>query len=324
MSRTWTRWLVHRVDGDSLGGDMMLIRWHACAAKWILSIIAILLLVGSLARTAPVRGEDAMWTGEPTARSGQGRLPDPPEAPKTPREITKTRGGRIVAVPNPDVVLRVFGEGDCSTLAIEGAIERTKAATGVIEVEYRVDKTCAVVDVQVREVDQTTFRRTNGFGDRPVAITEARRAAPGSLGATAITYGNYVHSSQTVQDIINIDIAKLQYHTDRNWNGACTWWQPDRWAGAYTGVWWNHPTNVWISEVLGIRCGSDWTRTGASATFHSDFLWCNFTASWQQMQLANWNYSNSVGGYGVYFWRNVGCPGTHAATAFWANINRYG
>jgi len=127
-----------------------------------------------------------------------------------------------------------------------------------------------------------------------------------------------------VQDVIFIDIAKVQYHTDRNWDYGCTWWQPDLWGTASTSVRWNHPEAVWIHDLLGTRCGGDWTRTGITGQFHSDFLWCNFKENWQRLYLYNYNYSRSDGYAGAYWVQNVTCPGTHMATRLWQNINRNG
>jgi hypothetical protein len=264
------------------------------------------------------------------AKTRAGTLVDPPKKPGL--SLTARRGDRVVRDRSVGLQLIISDEGDCNKVNVRSTLLQQKDQQDeVLELRYSFDDRCRVHIEGVREIDHARFRRQQGYGNtRERMLREASDRSSNSpraerLGSLAVTYGNYVHTSQTVQDVIFIDIAKLQYHTDRNWNGTCTWWRPDWWAQSSTSVRWNHPDGPpWIYYAGPTACGGSWTSVGVAANFHSDFLWCNFTAPWQRLQLAQHNYSRSDGAAGAWFWQNRACPGTHMATRLWVNIDRNG
>lgn len=244
----------------------------------------------------------------------------------TPAGAAPAAKQRVLADRNAGVQLTVSNEGDCNKVNVQTAILPTSKTDAVTEVVYDFDAKCNVTLRPTKLVDQTSFRKANGYGSTPAPLTRMATSTSeaGMLAAAAVNYGNYVHSSQTVQDVIAIDIARLQYHTDRNWNYSCSWWQPDRWAQSYSGVSWDHPETPTFGATGGTACNNAWTTTVASANFHSDWLWCNFTANWQKLSLTNTNYTRSDGTGGATWIQSRACPGTHMATRVWANTNRNG
>lgn len=68
-------------------------------------------------------------------------------------------------------------------------------------------------------------------------------------------------------------------------------------------------------DVILLTFKTDSAECAGSAKFHSDWLWCNFTADWQMLSLTNTNVSNRDGTYAVSFSKSRACPGTHMATA---------
>ncbi len=206
------------------------------------------------------------------------------------------------------VVLHVRDDGDCDNVSVEGFAEIPADDLAVLEVKYSTDEQCKVTLDSVTKTDQTN-----------IDLRTERSEGVGTV------YGNYLHTFQTVQDIVNIDIAKLQFDTNRNWDGSCSWWAdtppPAFYAAASTGVKWNHPYKPTIQDQVQRACGADWARAYGFAGFHSDFLWCNFKSEWQTIELAQWNYTRADGTGGVNWWQNRSCPGTHMATKIWQNTN---
>jgi hypothetical protein len=151
------------------------------------------------------------------------------------------------------------------------------------------------------------------------AVAEERRPSSSSSPAVATVYGNWIHTSQTMQDLVRIDIAKFQYHTERKWDGSSTWWGGDWWARSSTGRRWNHPTGNPVRLYMGGRGSA--TYTEAYGEFHSDFLWCNFQPG-QNFRMTNRNTSYNDGRYTGHFYQNRACAGTVMATRMWANTDR--
>lgn len=179
--------------------------------------------------------------------------------------------------------------------------ERVLDQEAVYSTEIFIDENCEV---------QTSTLVSRSNGRNPVR-TEA--GAAGGSQALLVNYGNIIQSSQTLQDIINIDISKFRYGHDRVWNGAQTYMKSGvRWKTADAGPSWNHVTGsyfdlqetAWAASARGIAHGD----------FHSDFLWCNLQPG-QNFTLKTTLTSHSDGGRSVAFTQSQTCSGTHMATA---------
>ena len=281
--------------------------------------------------------------------------PTPASAYVDPTGTTSTTGttqittgtSRVITAGASGVRVKVTDEGDCDRVQVETTLlPPTKARTLVTEARYSFDDHCRVTLNGTRTIDQATFRKTNNYtgktatatrgkaltttSGKALTVTSSKAAtttsgrAAATKAAAVVVYGNYAHTSQTVQDVVFIDIAKLQYHADRNWDRNCSWWRPDRWARSSTSVSWNHAEKPTFGTTGGTACNNAWTSTAASANFHSDWLWCNFTANWQKLSLTNTNFTRSDGTAGASWKQSRACPGTHMATRVWANTNRNG
>lgn len=53
-----------------------------------------------------------------------------------------------------------------------------------------------------------------------MAATSDAIAKTSSVAAASVIYDNVIHSSQTMQDVVNIDIAKYRYSHDRVWDNS--------------------------------------------------------------------------------------------------------
>lgn len=226
---------------------------------------------------------------------------------------------RMVREPITGSTVTIENEGDCNALRVV-VTDTTRTAS---QVDYDVDTNCMVTGIK------GTLPSPSTSAVSTIASTTSAAAASASpsqavtvrgVTAAAATSCNYIHSSQTVQDPVNIDIAKLRLHSNRCWDGSSTWMVSDVWAEASTSVSWNHVVGTpWFPRV---DWGAGTTATAVgSANFHSDWLWCNFTADWQVLSLTNTNVSNKDGTYTVSFSQSRACPGTHMATASKANSN---
>lgn len=140
-------------------------------------------------------------------------------------------------------------------------------------------------------------------------------------------YGNYVRSSQTLQDVFNVDIAKWKWTHDRVWDtvttktrfkvpGTCSSSPTGCWWGqSSTSVTWNHPRSANFATA-----DTAW-KTGTASSigfgeFHSDFLWCNHQPG-QNFRLTTEVKSWNPGGYDAKFTQSRTCSGTHMATSKW-------
>lgn len=204
---------------------------------------------------------------------------------------------RIVTESTTGAELRITGEGDCASIMIEvkAPVEEGKE----IVIEYDISDMCTVSNVRGKEIKEAIA---------PIVSTQY---APKEHNASA-TSCNYIHSSQTVQDVVNIDIAKHRFATRRCWNGAVTWMTSGS-ANSYTGVPWNHANKPTLTRLD--RTPSSTVVGRSSGTFHTDWLWCNATSRWQAIELRNTHTSQFNGAHWVSFWQSRACPGTHMATA---------
>lgn len=208
----------------------------------------------------------------------------------------------------------VTGEGDCDTLQVEvsGAVPDGYDAYA-FGVDYTITSDCYV------QLGDPTVGPDDTPEDTPL---EASNAATGSgtEDTPETWYGNYIHSSQTMQDVVNIDIAKFRYDHDRVWNGSQTYFKSCcGYARSSTSVSWNHPAGSpvfdgWDGAPVATAHGY------AHGDFHSDFLWCNFQAG-QNFRMNTTLDSFKTGGYDAHFGQNRACGGTHMATSKSANTN---
>ncbi len=142
------------------------------------------------------------------------------------------------------------------------------------------------------------------------------------MAAAGTTFGNVIHGSQTLQDVVNIDIGRYRYGHDRNWDTATgkTKFMSGWWMNSATGTSWNH-----ASTPVSDGYDSSWTSTAAYAdghgSFHSDFLWCNIQPG-RNYTLYTTLKSSPGGGYNAYFTQSRTCSATHMATAKKADLNR--
>jgi hypothetical protein len=157
---------------------------------------------------------------------------------------------------------------------------------------------------------------------------------------TPTTYNyNFHHSSHTLQDVLNIDVAKLRLVDKRFWNGESSWYD-DPWCylstpaaancylygtvSSYTGVRWNHPVSLDFPYINDYCHHDSWCYNPVfegHGHFHTDFTWCNSSAGGQEIDMQNNNYSYADGSYMTDFWTTASCFGLHHATRVWANLN---
>lgn len=194
----------------------------------------------------------------------------------------------------------------CSTTATQPG-EWVLDQEAVVNVETYLDEDCR----------STVSRKVTRNAERSPVRLEGPgldvRASGGDVQAAATVYGNIIQSSQTLQDVINIDIAKFRYGHDRVWNGSQTRMKASvRWAYGQTGVAWNHPVGAWFD--LQETAWATEARGVAHGDFHSDFLWCNFQPG-QNFSMKSTLTSRRDGGRKVDFTQSATCSGTHMATA---------
>ena len=247
--------------------------------------------------------------------------------------------------PATGAVVTVSNEGDCRRMAVdvdipahasgrvpgmEPDLARSKAVTAT----YSISPDRTLVEIQTSVVDISSLvdevavesmsweGRRDPRSDRTSGLAAAIWDGIGrTVGSCGTIYGNYIHTSSTLQDIVNIDIANLRYHTDRKWDNCNTSFKSDRWGTAYVSVRWNHIGGA----------GESWAQRGwrsrrtakAYGKFHSDFLWCNMQSG-QNFYLYNYNKTYAGGAYGATFRQSRTCSGTHMATAKWTSTSRYG
>lgn len=161
--------------------------------------------------------------------------------------------------------------------------------------------------------------------DSPGSTLESElvTARPASVSATAnngfepdTIWGNFIRSSQTLQDVFNVDIAKLKWTHDRQWNDAngltrfkttnentpnLSWW-----GACSTTVSWNHVTGCWYNGANTTWAGV--ASSNAQGNFHTDWAWCNNTTQWQNLSLFTRLDSWPGGDYNAVFCASSALP----------------
>jgi hypothetical protein len=289
--------LEHPSSPSSLSGEMFMVRSR-------LAPVAVSLVVGT-SFLVPFGAPAAAAAGTSTSN----------------RTIVDSRSGETLYVTN---------DGNCAKVAVREQASDAKGFNDVgvtHELSYGLDGACHVIVLAgsstgspaVANAVSTPLETVSAAGNPGNQPSAAPQGV--SVAADCGYWGNVVHGSQTLQDIINIDIGKYRYGHDRNWN-ACSnislfiqWWMVDS-----TSVSWNHPNTPVIDSF-----DSTWHTYAANGyghgSFHSDFLWCNFQAG------QNYNmYTNLVsyasGSYDAHFSQSRVCSGTHMATAKKADLTR--
>lgn len=153
-----------------------------------------------------------------------------------------------------------------------------------------------------------------------------------SGGASALSgcgpYGNVIHSSHTLQDVVRIDIAWLRSSVDRAWDCNSTWLHNENdtydrvkaWADGGPSWWKINDPVTWPNASWSCNtnsCTNAWART--TTTFHTDFLHCNVIN--QDIKLTTTTVSYPDGSYWVDFQKNGSCPGVFSATATKTNTD---
>lgn len=231
---------------------------------------------------------------------------------------------RVIAVEFGEI--RVFNEGNCALMLTNVHVSVPPEISGLITTSYDVNDACQVVNAQAvlsaPTVDDQPGLQSTGLG-RGAALAEAP-PVPGSST-------NYIHTSQTLQDVVNIDVAKLKTVTKR-------WWQPlakvtwlvdngylDDRVRASTSVRWNHPVSV-TPGYFDFGCTN--TKPCFQGTsvwgshFHTDFTWCNRSSESQEMELWTQVYTYGDGYADAIFTQDVHCRGLHHATRVWQNSDK--
>lgn len=134
----------------------------------------------------------------------------------------------------------------------------------------------------------------------------------------AVVYtSNVIHSSQTLQDAVNLDILRFRYAheatvqsgTGLSYVKFTTWRMVNSWNGNLA---WNHASTPSYGPYTSTYTTSAATAQ-ASGAFHSDFLWCNLQPG-QNFTLYT-TLTRSPGSYSASFSQSKTCSLTHMATA---------
>jgi hypothetical protein len=179
----------------------------------------------------------------------------------------------------------------------------------------------------VRIVDQAS-RRPVGKGassDPTTGVADPAETAETDDGFEPNeVYGNYIRSSQTLQDIVNIDIAKLKFTHDRVWEdyyggfvrfkaAGESWPYATWWLQGSTSVGWNHPHTP-VKDWHDVTWIPPYAGSAGHGDFHSDFLWCNLQPG-QNFTLGTVLTAGANGAYNAAFGQSQVCSGTHMATS---------
>jgi hypothetical protein len=241
-----------------------------------------------------------------TSRSATASLSDPQPVPD----------GQIFydSQSSPTDLVEVINSGDCAHLIVHVRLVGDADTSYARQRQYTVNPDCTVT-----------------FGTIERILLRSPLAA---AAAPTTYYYNYHHSSQTLQDAINIDVAKTRLVDKKFWNNYSTWLD-DPWCyatchlygvvKAYTGKTWNHPTGVDF-PYIGESCRHDTNCSDnliiGHGHFHTDFGWCNLgSGAHQEIDQWNDNYSRANGTYWTDFYHQAPCAGLHNATKVWADTN---
>lgn len=226
--------------------------------------------------------------------------------------------------PVTNTELVITGEGDCATVDVTqrfgpaGSSGQTAVAMNEVrQLDYVITPDCYV---EVLPATVSVLGDPSG-GDELESET-AVSADPEVAGVAGVpAVGNYIHSSQTMQDVVNIDIAKFEYSHDRVW-----YWLWTHFKGCCghirgsTSVPWNHPNGVLFDGYDG-SWRILWAWGFAHGRFHTDFLWCNIPGQPQDFNLITVLVSLFTGSYAALFDQTKRCGGTHMSTRYWTSIS---
>lgn len=218
--------------------------------------------------------------------------------------------GRMIVDPSSDASVTIMNEGDCGDLSITTSTGRLVGAEAseVTSISYSILDDCTVAQIgfAVDTTTNTTVRDSNS------TRTAQRSSSCGSW------LGNYVHTKHTIQDILQLDVGELRYHTDRKWNDCITQFKADRWESADTWFSWN--------EVVAV--GEAWYQSGTSsssrsakayADFYTDFFACG-----EEYSLANKHKVYPGGYYSGTFIQQDLCWTAHVNLHSWTSASRNG
>lgn len=172
----------------------------------------------------------------------------------------------------------------------------------------------------------------SGSNCEPLITDPPRGAAVGSPPPTPQTGGdalataaacagatNWIHSSHTLQDPVNIDVAWLRTSAKRTWRCDTTYWSEtsgDMSANSGSGPsWWTHDKPTWA--VINWRCyplpsACSQAKMEARAWFHVDFPSC--PGGHQDIQIANEVWTNADGTKTFQTSKSATCTGLHSST----------
>ncbi|MFA5564531.1 MAG: hypothetical protein WC184_01385 [Acidimicrobiia bacterium] len=218
---------------------------------------------------------------------------------------------------------------DCDGTSIEVISGRVDDPTPdlVSTVIVEIDERCGVTIVE-QEVRAPLAPEISSVVRESVEVSSESSSIGENTShfAPMALYGNYVRSSQTLQDILSIDIAKFKWTHDRQWDDvynatrfkAASECCDVYWGESSTSVAWNHPVGAYFDTA-----DTTWqptiARSFAHGSFHSDFLWCNLQPG-QNFTLSTELQSWAPGGYDAKFRQSQTCSGTHMATSKWTSI----
>ncbi len=231
--------------------------------------------------------------------------------------------------PKTGAIIAVRGDGNCNDSRVYVGIPGNDGDVLGAEITYTVDEKCNVTVLKTetpsaRELAQRVGAAKEGetlpMTKQPAeAVSLLSPQSTDSTSSTATVWGNYIHSSGTLQDIVFVDISRVRYHTDRKWDGSTSWWGA-AWAGqcnAGANTPWNHLVSC-VAWDLSDHAPT--VETAAQGEFHSDWLWCNLQAG-QNFAMINDHQSAWQGSFAAFFFQTKTCSGTHMTTQSWTSTN---
>jgi hypothetical protein len=217
-------------------------------------------------------------------------------------------GARVVTDSVTGATLTITNEGNCSALSIEedGGSASTPSAGSVAALSYSIDASCYVT------VDDGVWTTNATEPDDPQDGDVGNAGGAGDSPDANWQY-DWLHTSQTLQDIINIDITKLRFDGRRRWNGSYTAFTGDWWAQAQAPRSWNHVASGPFLDALDETANAGTANGRVHANYHSDFVWCNFEPG-QNFTMTTAMTTKKDGNMARTYSQNRQCAGTHKAT----------
>jgi hypothetical protein len=220
---------------------------------------------------------------------------------------------RKIVEPVTGAEIKVSNEGNCDKINVHVNIH----SSDQVVVDYVIDENCIISQITgVRNITSDPASPDEGSSISAASSIDMKTSNNLPRGTSC----NYIHSSQTVLDVVSLTIARSRLHSNRCWTGSQTRMESDVWAESYTALSWNHSTGItfpWVNRT--------WAATASARSqhnFHTDWAWCNASGSWQTIKLTNTNISYANGSYGVTFAQDRSCPGTHMSTASKTSTSR--